>query len=53
MKFDFLPPAQNLSINTSCLFEIAEKFSENPFQLELDDQIFDITCFQLDSVYSM
>lgn len=53
MKLDFLLPAQSLSIKTLCLFEIAEKFSENPFQLEVDDQIFDITCFQLDSVYSM
>jgi len=53
MNLDILPPAQNLSINILCLFEIVEKFSENPFQLEADDQIFGFTCFQLDSVRGM
>lgn len=40
MNLDFLPPAQNLYINTFGLFEIIEKFSEILFQLEVDDQIF-------------
>lgn len=53
MSLNFLPPAQNLSINALCLFEILGKFSENQFQLEVDDQIFGFMCFQLDRVYGM
>lgn len=53
MILDFSPPAQNLSINTLCLFEIVEVFPENPFQLRVDDQIFGFTCFQLDNIRGM
>jgi len=45
--FRLFPPAQNLSINKLCLFEIAEMFSENPLQLRADDQIFGFTCFEV------
>lgn len=53
MNLGFLPPAQNLYINTFGLFEIIEKFSEILFQLEVDDQIFAFICFQLGSVCGM
>lgn len=47
MNLDFFPPAQNLAINTFCLFEIVEMFSENSVQLRADDQIFGFTCLEV------